>query len=195
LDAFMIGIAITLAVLVAIGAGVAVWRRAGSEPEPPEPPPSQWKGGKITPMMAGARNKAPERVSRDAIMAQAVLLAAEMATSDGKVEDDEKDAIRQFILDNVTDADEAFAETAMRKGFDAQRNTAAVDAAIATIRAVGSAEQRVLILELLVHVAQADGVIHHAERAFMERVGERMGLDTDEVERMISLDDARGPDS
>ncbi len=184
----MNGVAVTVAVLLVIGAGVAVWWSARNAPEVPEPPPSQWKGSKITPMMAGARNKAPERVARDAVMAQAVLLAVEMACADGQVDDEERGAIRQFILDHVTGADDDFAERAIREGFAAQRNTAAVDAAIATVRAVGSEEQRVLILELLVHVAQADGIIHHAERAFMERVGERMGLDLDDVERMIALD-------
>jgi len=184
----MTGAAVTIAVLLAVGAGVALWWKSQQGPEPPEPPPSKWKGGKITPMMAGARNKAPERVARDAVMAQAVLLAVEMACADGEVDDSERAAIRQFIIENVTGADAEFADKAIRKGFDAQRNTAAVDSAIATVRAVGSEEQRVLILELLVHVAQADGVIHHAERAFMERVGERMGLETAEVERMISID-------
>jgi len=138
--------------------------------------------------MTGARNKAPERVARDAVMAQAVLLAVEMACADGEVDDGETAAIRQFILTHVNGADDAFADKAIREGFAAQRNTAAVDSAIATVRAVGSEEQRALILELLVHVAQADGRIHKAEREFMGRVGLQMGLAAADVERMITLD-------
>lgn len=184
----MTGVAVTV-VLIVVGAGVAMWWNAKQEPEAPAPPPNKWKGGKITPMMAGARNKAPERVARESVMIQAVLLAVEMARADGEVPDSERETIRQFILNNVTGADEEFADNAIAKGFDATRNTAAVDSAIATVRAVGSEEQRVLILELLVHVAQADGVIHHAERAFMERIGERMGLGPEEVARLIALEE------
>jgi len=182
----MTGTLVLIAVIAAIGFGIFWVRRA--QPSIPEPPPSPWKGDKITPLMAGARNKAPERVARESIMAQAVLLAVEMACADGDVDDEETAAIRQFILAQVTGADDDFADKALRDGFAAQRNTAAVDAAIETVRAVGSEEQRLLILGLLVHVAQADGRIHDAERKFMARVGQRMGLAMADVERMISLD-------
>ena len=142
-----------------------------------EIPSRKWRGESITPVGAGPRNKAPERVARGPILTQAVVLAVEMARADGQVDGTETEAIRAFILNNVTSADSRFAEMVVSAGLECTRQETTIEAAIDTIRAFGSSEQQMLIVELLVSVAQADGLIHPGEKEFIARVGVGLGID------------------
>jgi tellurite resistance protein len=126
-----------------------------------------------------------ERIARGPVLRQAVLLACEMARSDGDVDATEREAIRQFLLERVDDADETFAERMCAEGLGGSSRDDAVDAAISTIRAVGSPPLRRMVLELLLFVAHADGKIHPNEIRFMARVGNGIGLQPSAVERIL----------
>lgn len=126
-----------------------------------------------------------ERVARGPVLSQAVLLACEMARTDGDIDATEREAIRTFLLERVQDADESFAERVCAEGLSGSSREDAVDAAISTIRAVGSAPLRRMVLELLLYVAHADGKIHPNEARFMIRVGMGIGLQPQAVDRML----------
>lgn len=178
---WLLGLAV-VAVLVA--AGVVFVVRA--QPKPIEPPPRGWKGDKITPAGLGPRSKAPERVARSVVLVEAVLLAVEMARADGDIDPTESDAIRDFIRNHVPEADEALATRVLDEGLGRKATPAKVTAAIETLRAVASEEQRELVLELFVHVARADGRLDEGEIAFMEQIGGELGLQAQAVKGLIA---------
>lgn len=178
-----------LAVVVASGVvGVgAAWVWITRRP-PPEPPPRAWKSDTVTPIMLGPRNKAPERVARNFVVAQGTLLAIHMAHADGEILEVERDAIRSFLVDHVAEADPSVAARALTEAEAHVGDEVALASALEALRAVGSAEQRMLLVDLLVHVAQADGLVKPEEVAFMQRVGRQLGLSDDDVKARISLD-------
>ena len=183
MDPLMTGLIVFCAVGIGVGLGI-VWQQNRVAATPPQ---HQWKGDKVTPVMLGPRNKAPERAGRRMVMTQGVLLAATMARKDGDVSDAEVETIREFILSHVNGADQEFADTVMRDGLTATVSTAVIDASIETIRAVGSEEQRKLLIQLFVAVAQADGVVDPREEEFMLEIGRRLELADSEVKNMLEI--------
>ncbi len=181
----MPGLSFAIVATIGIGVGVALGIWVQQQRAEAKPPPRGWKGDKITPVMLGPRNKAPERAGRRMVMTQAVLLAATMARKDGNVTEEEKAAIQAFILAQVTGADQDFATSVMRDGLTATVSSAVSDAAIETVRAVGSEEQKQLVIALLVAVAKADGKIHPQEVSFMNEVGGRLGIDEATVKDLL----------
>ena len=182
---------VVLLVLAVLGAGAAAagyayWVRRDA-PAAKEPPPRAWKGDTVTPVMLGPRNRAPERVARSFVVTQGALLAMNMAHVDGDITENEREAIREFILRFVTSADPALAERALTEAEEGIANSAAVDAAVEALRAISSEEQRQLLVDLLVHVAQADGVVKPQEVAFMQRVGNALGLSEADVKARIAI--------
>ncbi|MCB9675911.1 MAG: TerB family tellurite resistance protein [Alphaproteobacteria bacterium] len=173
-----------LAALAAVG-GYAYWAR--QQAQSAAPPPRAWKGDTVTPVILGPRNRAPERVARGFVASQGALLAMNMANADGQITEVERDAIRSFILKHVTNANEMLAEKALQEAEEAILSQAKVDAAVEAVRAVGSEEQRQLLVDLLVHVAQADGQVKPEEVAFMQRVGNELGLSEADVKARIAL--------
>ena len=152
-----------------------------------DPPSKRWQHDRITPLALGPRNRVAERVARGPVLTQAVLVAVEMARADGHMDPEEKDAIRAFILNNVTNADDGFADSVMKEGLAREHSKEEVEKAIETIRAVGSEEQRRLIVQLLAHVAGVDGRISPEEEAFMEQVGGKFGLSSEAVKHLLKV--------
>lgn len=179
------GIVVTALVSAAL---VAWFLTRATDATPASPPPRAWKGDTVTPVIQGLRNKAPERVARSFVVGQGALLALRMAEVDGEVVEAEREALMQFILEHVTNADRDAAEQALRNAESGVENAIEVERAIEGLRAVGSEEQRQLLVDLLVHVAQADGRIHEAEVAFLKRIGTMLGIAEAVIEQRISLD-------
>lgn len=167
-----LAIVVSAAVVVAVGS--ALLRRAQ---EPAAPPAGRWNTDAITPAGAEPRSRVLERVAQQGVLVQGVLVACEMAHADGAFDPHEQDTIRAFILSHVPGSDEAFARRILREALAERADHVTLGSAVETIRAVGSEEQRELILELLVEVARADGAIHEQERAFMRQVGADLGLE------------------
>jgi len=170
----------------AVAAGYAYWSRR-EVPVAKEPPPRAWKGDTVTPVMLGPRNRAPERVARSFVVSQGALLAMNMAGVDGEITAPERAAIREFIVRFVTSADAALADRALAEAEAGIANQSAVDDAVEALRATSSEEQRRLLVDLLVHVAQVDGVVKPSEVAFMQRVGNALGLSEADVKARIAL--------
>lgn len=170
---------------LAVGVAYVVWSRSRAEPAPP--PPRAWKGDTVTPVMLGPRNKAPERVARNFVVSQGTVLAMRMANADGEIKEVEREAIRLFLAQNVSSADPQLTERAISEAEGQVGDEGALAAALEALRAVGSEEQRKLLVELLVHVAQADGVVKAEEVAFMQRIGRQLGLSDDDVKARIAL--------
>lgn len=179
-----------LIVVVLVGAvgayGAFVWARSRASAESVAPPRA-WKSDTVTPIMMGPRSKAPERVARSFVATQGALLAARMANADGEIKESERDAIRAFLLEHVTAGDPAVAERALADAEARIHDEVALTSALEGLRAVGSEDQRRVLVELLVHVAQADGIVRPEEEAFMQRVGGQLGLSSDDVRARITL--------
>ncbi len=178
---------LVLAVAGALAAGGAYWVWSRQEPEAKEPPPRAWQGETVTPVILGPRNRAPERVAREYVVTQGALLAMNMANADGQISDEEREAIRLFLLEHVTNADAAQAERALVRAEAEVVDASKLDAAIDALRAISSTDQRKLLVELLVHVAQADGIVKPEEVAFMQRIGNALGLSEADVQARIAL--------
>jgi uncharacterized tellurite resistance protein B-like protein len=180
-------ILVVLALIGALAAGGAYWAWSSREEPAREPPSRAWKGDTVTPVILGPRNRAPERVAREYVVTQGALLAMNMARADGQITDEERAAIRQFLLEHVTNHDAAQAQRALEQAESEVLDPAKLEAAIDALRAISSTDQRKVLVELLVHVAQADGVIKPEELAFMKRVGSALGLSEADVRARISL--------
>ena len=134
-------------------------------------------------------DRAKQQHSRNVVVSNAVLLAVEMARVDGFIAPKEMDGIHDFIVEHVKRADQAYAANMMRRGIDKPAGHAAVDSAIKEISEVASEEQTRLVIQLLVYVAQADGIVCPEEKEFMQRIGKGLGLSVDEVDKLIELDE------
>lgn len=177
----------TALLVAAIGVGLfsvgLVLLRA---PRTPAPPPGRWNTDAITPAGAVPRERVVERVGRQGVLTQGVVLACEMARADGTVLDVERDAIRTFLLTHVPDADDALATRILRDGLEAPLSEDSFRNAVDTIRALATEEQRHLVLELLVHVAHVDGDLHGNERSFMSKVGVALDLADADVQALLA---------
>jgi uncharacterized tellurite resistance protein B-like protein len=177
-------LALAVVVCGAVG-GAVLWRRRRI-PEK-EPPPRAWASETVTPVMMGPRNKAPERVARRFVVDQGALLALKMAAVDGTITDDERAVVRRFVVSESRGLDAREAEAAIARAEGSLDNPIQVENAIEGLRALGSEEQRQLLIELFVDVAQADGAIRDEEVSFMQRVGAQLGLSPDDVKKRIAL--------
>ena len=187
--AWMSPLSITIGAVAVLSALVVAWLLTRKQDAPAAvPPPRAWDGDTVTPMIQGRRNKAPERVSRSFVIGQGAILALRMAEVDGEIKESERQAVKQFILTNVTQVDEAMADRAVAQAEAGLKNTIELERAIEGVRAVSSEEQRTLLVDLLVHVAQADGSIHEAEVAFLQRIGGMLGLTDTAVAERIAID-------
>jgi tellurite resistance protein len=138
----------------------------------------------VTPRSPADRERS--RLKRDEVVSKAVLLAVEMARVDGFIAPAEMDAIRDFIVENVKRADDAFAARMMRKGVEEPAGNAGVDAAVHRVAEIDDSELTGLLLDLLVYVAEADGHVCAEERAFLRRVAEGVGLKASDVDSLIT---------
>lgn len=185
MNSLVLGIVV---VAVVSAAAVAWFMTRGEGESKAEPPPRAWKSDTVTPVIQGLRNKAPERVARSYVVGQGALLALRMAEVDGEIVDAERDALKQFILERITNADEELTDRAVKSAEAGLENAIEVERAIEGLNAVSSEEQRQLLVDLLVHVAQADGVIHEEEIAFLKRIGGMLGIPDAAVEQRIAID-------
>lgn len=129
----------------------------------------------------------PEReaiVQRVAPMAEALFLAM---SADGTCEETERTALRGAIL-TVADGElddsavntllERFDQTLHEEGLDARLDTVA--AQLSGDRADGE-----VAIELAAAVIIADGNVHPAERAALERLAEDIGIDPDRADELL----------
>lgn len=149
--------------LVLGGAGIVLLSRR----DMPVPPSAS--------IRATVPTSAQRRQARDVAISHGVRLASMLARVDGEVHGTELEAIHEFITTHVKKADVPFAARIMRTGLDGPTEVSREES-LARIQAVADAEQRQLVFELLVFVAQADGHIHEAERAFLEEVAPSLGV-------------------
>ncbi len=175
---------VAVGIVVIIGGVVVLALRRNAKA--PSAPPGNWKTDAITPAGAEPRGRVLERVSRQGVLTQGVVVACEMAHADGAFDDSEASTIRAFILSHVPGADDAFADRILRDALAERISEDSLDSAIETIRALGSKEQHRMIVELLVEVAHADGTVHDGEMAFMTRVGTNLGLSAPDVRQLLA---------
>lgn len=176
-----------IVVLVVLGGLAVWWSNRPAEADQPAPPPRAWQSETVTPVMMGPRNKAPERVARRFVLDQGALLALKMAEVDGTITDDERAVVRRFILAEARELDDDGADQAIARAEGSLDNPIQLENALEGLRALGSEQQRQVLVDLLVQVAQADGAIQDTELAFMQRVGEKLGLTPEDVARRIAL--------
>jgi len=110
-----------------------------------------------------------------------IALAAKMAKADGVVTDEEVEAFDRIFR---VPPDE---QTSVRRFFDlARRDTAGYEAYAGQIARLYADKPAVLedILDGLFEIAEADGVLHPGEDAFLERVADIFGFSPGEYRRI-----------
>ena len=105
-----------------------------------------------------------------------VVLLVRLAEIDGELDRREVSAIRQFFQNDLGYRDEQllWIRDLIK---DSRRSTEDVEAICAAIRADFMLQERVIVLQVLARVANADGHVTEAERVFVETVARHLGLE------------------
>jgi DnaJ like chaperone protein len=105
-----------------------------------------------------------------------VVLLVRLAEIDGELDRREVSAIRHFFQNDLGYRDEQllWIRDLIK---DSRRSTEDVEAICAAIRADFMLQERVIVLQVLARVANADGRVTEAERAFVETVARHLGLE------------------
>lgn len=167
---------LVMVVLSAWGLWLSQTRAQRHLPPPPPPPTDTWSESKSTPAALGPRSRASERVARESVFTQGVVLAVGMAHADGTVSDGEIEAIRSYITEHFSEFDEALAKKVVDGALAQAPGEAPTDHAIETIRAFASPDQRRAIIGMLQAVAHQDGELAQSEQALLDRVTDALEM-------------------
>jgi len=106
----------------------------------------------------------------------AALLLTEAASSDGAVDDAERNRIRA-LLEKRFSLSPAEAEALMRDAAAAQHDQVELYSPSRVLKDAFTYEQRIELLEMLWDVVFADGVVHEYEASLMRRLGGLLYVD------------------
>lgn len=133
---------------------------------------------------------------RNAFLFSLLVLASYIIKADGKVMHSEMNLMRQWLRTNFGEDAQTEGEDILKKLFEQQNMLgqaefrSAVLSSCRQIRQNMSYEQRLQLLNFLVKIAQADGVVIGAEVEALRECAANMGLDEATVDSMLNLRDA-----
>ncbi len=133
---------------------------------------------------------------RNAFRFSLLVLASYIIKADGKVMHSEMNLVRQWLRTNFGEQAVAEGEQILRKLFEQQSNLgqseyrSAVLSSCRQIRQNMSYEQRLQLVNFLVMIAQADGVVVNQEVAALMEIAINLGLSEQDVNSMLNLRDA-----
>ncbi len=125
-----------------------------------------------------------------------LVLASYIIRADGKVMHSEMNVVRQWLRVNFGDAAVSDGEQIMRKLFDEQKRLGmpefrtAVLSSCRQLRQIMPYEQRLQLLNFLVMIAQADGVVVTEEVNALRECTIELGLSESDLNSMLNLQDA-----
>lgn len=133
---------------------------------------------------------------RNAFRFSLLVLASYIIKADGKVMHSEMNFVRQWLRTNFGEAAVTDGEQVLHKLFEQQKNIGIAEyrsAVLSSCRQISqhmSYEQRLQLLNFLVMIAQADGVVVNAEVSALRECAAYMGLSEADLDSMLNLRDA-----
>lgn len=133
---------------------------------------------------------------RNAFRFSLLVLASYVIKADGRIMHSEMNLVRQWLRTNFGEQAVADGEQVLRKLFEQQKNLgnheyrSAVMSSCRQIQQNMPYEQRLQLLNFLVMIAQADGVVVSEEVAALIEIAINMGLSEQDVNSMLNLRDA-----
>ena len=143
-----------------------------------------------------ARQRAYEQGQRNSFLFSLLALASYIIRADGKIMHSEMEMLRAFLRTNFGEAAVTQGEEIVLKLFEQQKQMGA-DRFRATIRSSCaqiarhmSYSQRLQLLNFLVMIAQADGIVVAEEIQALKDVAISLSLSAEDVESMLNLRDS-----
>lgn len=130
---------------------------------------------------------------RNSFMFSFLVLASYIINADGKIMHSEMEIVRRFLRQNFGEAAKQQGEEILLKLFAQQKRLgmatyrSVIQDSCHQIRSNMMYEQRLQLLNFLVLIAQADGIVVSEEVSALKEVAIHMGLTEEDVEQMLNL--------
>lgn len=137
-----------------------------------------------------------EEEQRNAFLFSLLVLASYIIRADGKVMHSEMNLVRRWLRTNLGENAVADGEQIILKLFERQKRSglsefrSMVMGSCRQLRQLMSYEQRLQLLDFLVMIAQADGVVATAEVDALRECTLALGLSQADLDSMLNLQDA-----
>ena len=130
---------------------------------------------------------------RNSFMFSLLVLSSYIINADGKIMHSEMEVVRRFLQQNFGEAAKLQGEQILLKLFEQQKRIGmaeyrtVIQDSCHQIRSNMMYEQRLQLLNFLVIIAQADGVVSTEEVTALREVTLHLGLSMEELEQMLNL--------
>lgn len=131
---------------------------------------------------------------RNSFMFSLLVLASYIINADGKIMHSEMEMVRRFLRQNFGETAKQQGEEILLKLFEQQKQMgmqqyrSVIQDSCHQIRANMMYEQRLQLLNFLVMIAQADGVVNSQEIQALKEMAIHMGLSAEDVDQMLNLE-------
>ena len=131
---------------------------------------------------------------RNSFMFSLLVLSSYIINADGKIMHSEMELVRRFLRQNFGEAAKQQGVEILLKLFEQQKQMgmqqyrSVIQDSCHQIRANMMYEQRLQLLNFLVMIAQADGVVNHQEIQALKEMAIHMGLSAEDVDQMLNLE-------
>lgn len=130
---------------------------------------------------------------RNSFMFSLLVLSSYIINADGKIMHSEMEVVRRFLQQNFGEAAKQQGEQILLKLFEQQKRMGmaeyrtVIQDSCHQIRSNMMYEQRLQLLNFLVIIAQADGVVSSEEVTALQEITLHLGLAMEELEQMLNL--------
>ena len=131
---------------------------------------------------------------RNSFMFSLLVLSSYIINADGKIMHSEMELVRRFLRQNFGEAAKQQGEEILLKLFEQQKQMgmqqyrSVIQDSCHQIRANMMYEQRLQLLDFLVMIAKADGVVNPQEVQALKEMAIHMGLSAEDVDQMLNLE-------
>ena len=131
---------------------------------------------------------------RNSFMFSLLVLSSYIIAVDGKIMHSEMELVRRFLRQNFGEAAKQQGEEILLKLFEQQKQMgmqqyrSVIQDSCHQIRANMMYEQRLQLLNFLVMIAKADGVVNPQEIQALKEMAIHMGLSAEDVDQMLNLE-------
>ena len=131
---------------------------------------------------------------RNSFMFSLLVLSSYIINADGKIMHSEMEMVRRFLRQNFGEAASQQGEEILLKLFEQQKQMgmqqyrSVIQDSCHQIRANMMYEQRLQLLNFLVMIAQADGIVNPQEIQALKEIAIHMGLSAEDVDQMLNLE-------